>query len=93
MQGRRIMPNVDGWIDPNFQPGDYGRCTAPTVKPNSSLSWWQVCAPDGSHGCLDPKLHTIIEHEDGTITVTPSLDFSKRRLGAYHGFLKRGVWS
>jgi hypothetical protein len=87
------MTDANGWLPPNFTPGDYGRATAAEIKPTSSLAWWQVCAPDGSNGSLDPEIHTVTEHEDGTITVTPSLDFSKRRAGAYHGFLTRGIWS
>lgn len=93
MKGRRVMPDAEGWL-PNFEPGDYGRATAPDIKPTSPNSWWQVCAPDGSQGSLDPKIHTVTEHEDGTITVSPSLDFSKRERtpGAYHGHLTHGEW-
>lgn len=102
MIGRRVMPNAQGWL-PNLEPGDYGR-----VDVQKTMAWlasegrpvtadhpwmlWQVRCPDGSSGCLSPKLHNIVEHEDGTITVSPSIDCSKSRPGTYHGFLERGMW-
>ena len=91
MNGRRVMPNADGWL-PDFQPGDYGRATSPLIHPGSLVGAWNVCTPDGHHGTLSPELHQVEEHEDGTITVTPSIDMSKRIKGAYHGYLRRGVW-
>jgi hypothetical protein len=93
MKGRRVMPDADGWLPANFEPGDYGRATCNDIKEDSALGWWQCCSPTGDHGSLNPAVHTVTEHEDGTITVSPSLDFSKRKPGAYHGFLVRGVWS
>ena len=91
MQGRRVAVNADGWLPPNLEPGDYGRATNPRVV-GSRNEWWQCCAPDGSQGCLDPKIHLVVEHEDRTITVSPSLDYSKRPQGGWHGWLERGVW-
>jgi hypothetical protein len=94
MIGRRVMPDAEGFLPPNLMPGDYGRATSPKIMPGSMLLWWQVCAPDGSQGSLSPKIHAVVEHQDGTITVSPSLDFSKRPRtpGAFHGWLERGVW-
>lgn len=46
--------------------------------------WW-VYLPRGGAGALTN--HQVVEHEDATITVTPSI-----RLGKRHGFLERGVW-
>lgn len=86
------MPDEDGWLRAALQPGDYGRTTHPGVD-GRPASFWQVCAPDGSQGSLAPNIHTVVEHDDGTITVSPSLDFSKRRPGAWHGFLRAGVWT
>ena len=69
----RIFPNEQGHLI--LKPGDYG-------KDNNGL-WW-VRPPKGGAGVLD---HEVVEHEDGTITVSPSI------LGPeYHGFLERGVW-
>lgn len=103
MIGRRVMPLASGWLPPNFAPGDYGRVDADKIRgrmadmghpirANHPFTHWEVRAPDGSAGRLDPSLHTVIEHEDGTITVSPSIDFSKRTPGAFHGWLERGVW-
>lgn len=39
--------------------------------------------------------HTVTEHDDGTITVEPSILVDWPREGAprrYHGFLRNGVW-
>ncbi len=95
MKGIRVYPNIDGWLDPVAmeQPGAYGRSTSPQITPGSPIGWWEVTAPDGSMGTLNPTIHTVTEHEDGAITVSPSIDFSKRRAGAYHGFLRKCEWS
>jgi hypothetical protein len=92
VNGRRVMPDADGWFRANLEPGDYGRSTLRELE-GRPAGWWQVCAPDGSQGSLSPSIHTVIEHEDGTITVSPSLDFSKRKSGAWHGWLRAGVWT
>lgn len=50
---------------------------------------WFVRAMMGSvHGRLTEGTHTVTEHEDGTITVEPSLVFSN----GWHGWLRRGVF-
>lgn len=36
---------------------------------------WFACAPSGEIGTIDPAMHTVEEHEDGTISVQPSLDY------------------
>jgi hypothetical protein len=54
------------------------------VDAGGGLGWW-IYLPRAGVGRL--TLHTVVEHEDRTITVRPSI-----RLGARHGFLERGVW-
>jgi len=95
MQGIRVLPDSNGWLDDKAMnsPGAYGRATATELNEQSRLRWWQICTPDGHVGCLDPKIHTVVEHDDGTITVTPSIDMSKRQPGAYHGWLRKGEWT
>ena len=65
--------------------------------------YWKVIYVDGSEHwyCLAPSVdgqasaignlsnHSIEEHEDGTITVSPSILIMP---SGYHGFLERGVW-
>lgn len=58
---------------------------------------------DGTWYCRAPKesdefghignlsAHQITEHEDGTITVSPSI-LIKRHDSQWHGYLERGVW-
>ena len=46
----------------------------------------------------DLAKHSIVEHEDGTITVSPSILVDNRdnrphyEKESYHGYLERGVW-
>lgn len=37
--------------------------------------------------------HKVEEHEDGTISVTPSIKVWNGRGAERHGFLTRGVWN
>ena len=64
-----------------FDEGDYGQ--------DKEGTWW-VRAP----GTLiaGPLLdHSILEHEDGTITVTPSILVDPSP--GYHGYLSNGGWT
>lgn len=87
MIGRRI-PTAN-WEEiihmRNVQPEDYW---------NDYRSGWMVCVPvkvEQGIGCLASlKYHKVEEHEDGTITVTPSIVVETCN---YHGFLIRGQWS
>ena len=55
---------------------------------------WYGKAPGGELGNLSG--HDLTEHEDGTLTVAPSILISTRRGGQdvqlWHGYLERGVW-
>ena len=58
-------------------PGDYWR--------DEHGLWW--VRPPGCHaGVLED--HDIVERDDGTITVSPSILLP----GEWHGYLERGVW-
>jgi hypothetical protein len=81
MQGRRNDTEL-------HQPGDYGK---------DANGNWHCCAPPDTgdwasnfHGNL--ARHTVVEHEDGTITVSPSILIRTHDKGDWHGFLERGVW-
>lgn len=51
---------------------------------------WYGCTPNG-HMCGLRK-HGAVEHEDGTITVSPSILVSNADGELWHGYLERGVW-
>lgn len=54
------------------------------------VDWcWYVRDPLGDV-CTIRDNHRVVEHPDGTITVTPSIINPN---GSYHGFLRAGVWS
>jgi hypothetical protein len=100
MKGRRIEPDPYGWFGRKMEPGDYVR-VAPTanadgtpLRADFSEHWrgpyWLVCTPNGHVGNL--ANHTVVEHEDGTITASPSILISGPRGMLWHGYLERGVW-
>jgi hypothetical protein len=69
-------------------PGSYWRA----VYPDGRLWAWLIVTPNGLRGNL--MRHEVEEHEDGTITVSPSILVSRGDGSAeYHGWLRRGVWS
>lgn len=94
-KGFRVWPNAEGFLNATEMalPGAFGRAVNPLLKDSSPLKWWQVTCPDGSQGSLNPSIHTVTEHEDGSITVHPSLDFSKNSRQGWHGWLKQGVFT
>jgi hypothetical protein len=65
--------------------GDYGR---------SIGGFWACRTPSGLGGNLTG--HEVTEHEDGTITVSPSILVTapgrSRESREWHGYLERGVW-
>lgn len=83
MLGKRV-PDFDGSY--LLKPGEYGKvsghwyCCAPRVIPDDEF---------GFHGNL--SAHQVTEHEDGTITVSPSILITGHD-GSWHGYLEKGVW-
>ena len=82
-KGIRVYP-VDGklWLSE----GTYGK---------DADGRWLARPPGCSMGSLEN--HEVEEHEDGTITVTPSIlihvgDGEGGMKEGWHGYLKRGVW-
>lgn len=92
MQGCRL-PDVPivGWTGtsvPDLQPGEYHRL---------GKTLWMMKAPNGEEGAIDQTKHTVVEHEDGTITVSPSILIYPHRTidghtPGWHGYLERGIW-
>jgi hypothetical protein len=95
MKGIRVQPNERGILSARDmqQPGAYGRATHQYVAVFERTGWWNVTCPDGTSCSLNPRVHTVTEHEDGTITVHPSIDLSDLPWNGFHGWLKRGVWT
>ena len=84
MQGRRLPGIVEAH---ELLPGEYGK---------SASGRWLVRPPnnaDGRSACGALSTHIVVEHDDGTITVRPSI---KQTWGdgeeLWHGFLEAGAW-
>ena len=68
-----------------LKPGEYARIRGV----------WHCCTPSNHLGNLGN--HDVTEHEDGTITVSPSIlvfseDGKGNRNEHWHGYLQAGVW-
>lgn len=50
---------------------------------------WFAIAPDGQSVGLGK--HSVVEHLDKTITVSPSI-LVRSETGTWHGYLERGTW-
>jgi len=83
MQGRRLNCHEPGCI-PCEEPGDYGQ--------DVDGNWWaKVPRPGFPTGILSD--HQVTEHENGTITVSPSILMDVPGKGyRWHGYLERGEW-
>ncbi len=83
MQGTRLRGDFDIFHAPN---GAYGK--NPRVEGR-----WEIKTPNGYYGGLKEGVWSIVEDEDGAITVSPSIrvsDAQDREM--WHGFLEHGVW-
>lgn len=79
MQGKRL-PDDSPYYP--VQPGTYWKRSRDNV--------WNCVTPNGHLGRLD--LHNVVEHEDGTISVSPSILVSDHTGELWHGFLEAGSW-
>lgn len=82
-QGTRCEHVEELWGDDGI---DGGYC--PVTRDGERS--WMARTPNGHLGNLGA--HDVVEHEDGTITVSPSILVSDHTGELYHGFLVRGVW-
>ncbi|MDH4285588.1 MAG: hypothetical protein OEV35_09755 [Gallionellaceae bacterium] len=87
MQGTRLF----------YEPGEedfvWRIASTPGAYGSRNGKDWYGTTPNGLLGTLTK--HTVIEHEDGTITVSPSIlvtSGSNQGQPSWHGFLERGVW-
>ncbi len=65
-----------------LHPGEYGK--------DSVNGDWYGCPPD-TELLAGLRNHKVVEHEDGTITVSPSILVSNHT-GCWHGYLEQGYW-
>lgn len=80
---RNYHLTVDSWF--KLQCGEYMY---------DGEQWWARVPPNRSYpkgAIANLEAHDVVEHEDGTITVSPSIAVSGG--GYWHGYLTRGVWS
>jgi len=84
MKGNRLPDGTDWSSD--WKSGDYAKY----------LDNWFIMTPNGQLARIDPKRWTITEHEDKTITVSPSIRISTRHpttnqdIELWHGYLIKG---
>ena len=84
MQGKR-HDLTEG--DEFLEAGEYGY--------HSEHKKWYCCAPQSGDfyaGMGSLGNHAVVEHEDGTITVSPSILITGHHGKQWHGYLERGVW-
>src|SRR5712664_3962145 len=79
--GRRVFCDAEGWF--KLEPGDY-------VKLPDGTFHSRIPEPRFHDGNLGS--HQVIEHDDGTITVSPSIGHSEPNVGYWHGYLEAGIW-
>lgn len=101
---REDMPDHANGLPSDLKRGDYWRtCVQENGKQHGE--WW-ICAPnvhsDTGYGVARIPKHTVIEHDDGTITVMPdqardghmnSILVMRGQTQIFHGWIKRGYWS
>lgn len=85
MQGKR-HDYIENTIP---KPGEYGKLY--------NGDWYGVAPmPPDDYGFVvmaNLTKHTVTEHEDGTITVSPSILIGPKPDGrGWHGYLERGIW-
>lgn len=110
MKGRRRPGTELGRLPDDLQPGDYWKITHPDGRPleppdepkyasNLTRTCWHVVVPLGGEsgfGIGNLMMHTVREHEDGTISVLPddgssnSILVSKGDGRSWNGYIYAG---
>jgi hypothetical protein len=80
MQGKRHDLTENDFI---LEMGEYGK---------DSDGKWYMRPPVSGFGMGSLGLHTITEHEDSTITVSPSILCAGHHDRQWHGYLEKGIW-
>lgn len=79
MLGKRVDEQNSSLL--RLAPGEYGKFNGK----------WYARTPDENLGFGSLAQHDVTEHEDGTITVSPSIAVDDGT-HSWHGFLEKGVW-
>lgn len=81
MTGRRLPDGTD-WSS-SINPGDYWK--------HANGSWFAQTPNDH---LANLSKHSVTEHDDTTITVSPCIlvSYYGKRKEDWHGYLERGVW-
>lgn len=82
MTGHRLPDNTAPW---ELKAGDY------CFRGEGDQRFLWVCLPSGV-GPSRLEGWDVVEHEDGTVTVSPSI-LDRGTENGWHGYLKRGVWT
>lgn len=64
------------------------------LEPGEYTLWrgaWYACCPGPHDLTANLSAHKVAEHEDGTITVSPSILCGNGKV-EWHGYLERGIW-
>lgn len=67
-----------------LEPGEYGQTPDGT--------WWMRVPVEKGFGPGRLSSHEVKEHEDGTITVSPSILCQGHHDKTWHGYLEHGIW-
>jgi hypothetical protein len=79
MQGKRLNDNCT-----ELDRGEYSK--------HSNGFWW-IKTPNGMLARLNPKIHSIVENPNNTISVSPSILITvPDGAMSWHGYLEHGVW-
>jgi hypothetical protein len=77
------------------EPGTWFKASDIT-NPEEPRTCWHTIPPCGHIGFLHSENHHVTEHDDGTITVDPSIwchsGGESHNERCWHGFLRKGVW-
>ena len=86
VKGRRLS-DASIYSGVSFAPGDY-------MRDPLTETWWVKPPHGGRLGEL--REHQVQEHQDGTITVSPSIlqgpGANPVKQPGWHGYLRAGVW-
>jgi len=92
--GRRLYPTDKDKVFEMMKPGDYFKLSSNPIE-------FIIQTPNGLVCSI--RNHAVIEHEDGTITVSPSIVVNgvkyenqfimvNEENAHWHGYLEHGVW-